>query len=198
MLSNLRVIAVVSVYLLLPAFGWSSTALAQSWYNADIHLHADCGDISYSAAQLLGLMKQEGINVGSVLVYGGESLPRDSVHFRGQEDDPVSEPDYILHWDIEIAVLPGVWNGHMVLLNVAQKDAVVPNQVNYPGQDYLLPNYQYVQSQGGIVGYGHGQKWQPGSYNVPTGCCHPRELPLDVALAKVDFLAAERMNLGFY
>jgi len=200
MLSNLRVIAVVSVYLLLPAFGWSSTALAQSWYNADIHLHANgCSNDDRSAAEILGLMKNVGINVGSILVWGGgRSLELDPVHFRGQEDDPVSEPNYIAHWDIEISELPGDWHGHMDLLNVAQKDAVVPNQVNYPGQDYLLPNYQYVQSQGGIVGYGHGQGWEPGSYSVPTGCCNPKELPLDVALARVDFLASERMNLGFY
>ncbi len=98
MLSKLRVVSLVSVYLILPAFGWSSTALAQSWYKADIHLYAHCADISYSAAQLLGLMKQEGINVGSVLVWGGgpDSLRLDSVHFRGQEDDPVSEPNYIV------------------------------------------------------------------------------------------------------
>jgi len=88
----------------------------------------------------------------------------------------------------------------MYLLNVAQKDAVVPNQVNYPGQDYLLPNYQYVQSQGGIVGYGHGHDWQPGSYNIPLPDWRgfPRELPLDVTLARVDFLASEIMNDGIY
>jgi hypothetical protein len=144
-------------------------------------------------------MKQEEINVGSILVWGGgNSLALDPVHFRGQEDDPVSEPNYIVHWDIEISLLPGDWHGHMDLLNVAQQDAVVPNQVNYPGQDYLLPNYEYVQSQGGIVGYGHGHHWEPGSYSVPTGCCYPRELPLDVALARVDFLTAERMNEGLY
>ena len=200
MSSNLRVIAAVSVYLLLPTFGWSSTVLAQSWYNADIHLHANgCSNDNRSAAEILGLMKQEGINVGSILVWGGfRSLILDPVHFRGQEDDPVSEPNYIVHWDIEISALPGDWHGHMDLLNVAQKDAVVPNQVNYPGQDYLLPNYQYVQSQGGIVGYGHGSTWEPGSYSVPTGCCNPRELPLDVALARVDFLASEIMNDGLY
>jgi len=187
-------------FLLLFAFGCSSTAIAQSWYNADIHLHANgCSNDNRSAAEILGLMKQEGINVGSILVWGGgRSLELDPVHFRGQEDDPVSEPNYIAHWDIEISLLPGDWNGHMDLLNVAQKDAVVPNQVNYPGQDYLLPNYQYVQSQGGIVGYGHGFTWFPGSYSVPTGCCDPRELPLDVALARVDFLASEQMNDGLY
>ncbi len=198
MLSNFRLIALVSICLLLPALGWSSTALAQSWYNSDIHLHANgCNNNNRSAAEILGLMKQEGINVGSILVWGGgRSLELDPVDFRGQEDDPVSEPNYIVHWDIEISALPGAWHGHMDLLNVAQKDAVVVNQVNYPGQDYLLPNYQYVQSQGGIVGYGHGQGWTPGSYSPSTG--GPRELPLDVALARVDFLAAERMNEGLY
>jgi len=59
-------------------------------------------------------MKQEGINVGSVLMGGGGGLVLDPPHFRGQEDDPVSEPNYILHWDLEIAGgLPGDWNGHM-------------------------------------------------------------------------------------
>jgi hypothetical protein len=146
-------------------------------------------------------MKQEGINVGSVLVWGGDrSLEQDPVHFRGQEDDPVSEPDHILHWDIEISELPGVWNGHMYLLNVAQLDAVVPNQVNYPGQDYLFPNYQYVQSEGGIVGYAHGQIWPPGRYTAPLPDWrgYPRELPMDVALTRVDFLAAEIMTDGLY
>jgi len=133
--------------------------------------------------------------------YGGlggpTSLEVDPVHFRGQEDDPVSEPNYILHWDIETSFgMPGNWNGHMIMLNVAQKDAVVVNQVNYPGQDYLLPNYQYVQSQGGIVGYAHVQNWTPGSYSLNRTA--QTELPLDVALARVDFLGAEQMEDGLY
>ena len=191
-------------FLLLFAFGCSSTAIAQSWYNADTHFHTFCErPTPFSAAELLGFMKQEGINVGSVLIYGQgavggpTSLEVDPVHFRGQEDDPVSEPNYILHWDIETSFgMPGNWNGHMTMLNVAQKDAVVVNQVNYPGQDYLLPNYQYVQSQGGIVGYAHAQHWSPGSYSPSTG--GPKELPLDVALARVDFLGAEQMDDGLY
>ena len=58
-------------FLLLFAFGCSSTVIAQSWYNADTHLHTFCErPTPLSAAELLGLMKQEGINVGSVLIYG--------------------------------------------------------------------------------------------------------------------------------
>jgi len=192
----------VVLFLLLFAFGCSSTAIAQSWYTADTHLHTLCNRATpLSAAELLGLMKQEGINVGSVLIYGGgrlgvTSLEADPVHFRGQEDDPVSEPNYILHWDIEISGgSPGSWNGHIDLLNIAQKDAVVVNQFNYPGQDYLLPNYQYVQSQGGIVGYAHAQHWSPGSYSLNLAM---PELPLDVALARVDFLSPEQMDDGLY
>jgi hypothetical protein len=186
--------------LLLPALACSSTALAQSWYNADVHLHANgCNNNNRSAAEILGLMQEEGIHIGSILVWGGgRSLELDPVHFRGQEDDPVSLPDYIAHWDIEISLLPGSWNGHMDLLNVAQTDAVVPNQVNYPGQDYLLPNYHYVQSYGGIVGYDHADAWPPRDYGVPSGCCDPRELPLDVALARVDFLAGQQLNQGLF
>ncbi len=201
-------------FLLLFAFGCSSTAIAQSWYTADTHLHSFCipdaqgrRDTFLSAAELLVLMKQEGINVGSVLIVGDVSLEVDPVHFRGQEDDPVSEPNNILHWDLETsAFLPGMWNGHMVMLNVAQKDLVVaPDQVNYPGQDYLLPNYQYVQSQGGIVGYAHAWAWIPGLYS-PVDLDNPgalehtgtAELALDVTLAKVDFLESEQMSDGAY
>ena len=184
-------------------FGFGNSLLyGQTWYTSDSHLHTRCGNPSYSAAELLGLMKQEGINVGSVLIWGGgwgegaKSLQLDSVHFRGQEDDPVSEPNYIVHWDVEIARLPGDWHGHMVLLNVAQKDVVTPYRVNYPGQDYLLPNYQYVQSRGGIVGYAHVFAWDIGSY-VLDGF-GPKELPLDVALARIDFLASEIMHDQLY
>jgi hypothetical protein len=182
-------------------FGFSQSPLyAQTWYNADTHIHANgCSNNNRSAAEILGLMKQEGMNVGSILIWGGgKSLQLDPVHFRGQEDDPVSEPNYIVHWDIEISRLPEAWHGHMDLLNVAQTDAVVPYRMNYPGKNYLLPNYQYAQSQGGIVGYDHGDTWVPGFYDVPHGCCEPRELPLDVALARVDFLAAQQLNPGVY
>ena len=181
--------------------GCPITGFTQTWYNADIHLHAQCAGIKYSAGELLDQMKQEGINVGSVLIWGGDqSLEQDSLHFRGQEDDPVSEPDHILHWDIEISELPGVWNGHMYLVNVAQKNVVTPGKVNYPGQDYLLPNFQYVQAHGGIVGYAHIQSWPLGSYEMPLPdwSGFPRELPLDVALARVDFLTAEIINDNMY
>jgi hypothetical protein len=50
------------------------------------------------------------------------------------------------------------------------------------------------------VGYGHAHSWQQRSYNIPLPDWRgfPRELPLDVALARVDFLAAEIMTNGLY
>ena len=93
-----------AICLLLSAFTSPSAVLAQSWYNADTHLHAHCAGLSWSAAELLELMKQEGINVGSVLVWGGgpDSLLLDSEHFRGQQDDPVSEPVDVRIWHREV------------------------------------------------------------------------------------------------
>lgn len=180
---------------------WSPNTIAQSWYNADVHLHAQCAGLKWSAAELLELMKGAGINVGSVLVWGGDqSQELDSVNLLGQQDDPVSEPDYILRWGVEISELPGVWNGHMYFLNVAQKDVIKPNELNYPGQDYYLPNYDYIQSEGGIVGYAHPQGWPIGRYYppLPDWLGHPRELPLDIALAHVDFISAEMMTDELY
>jgi hypothetical protein len=180
---------------------WSPPTPAQSWYTADVHLHAQCAGLKWSAAELLELMKEEGINVGSALVWGGDqSQEQDSVNLLGQQDDPVSESEYILRWGVEISELPGVWNGHMYFLNVAQQDVIEPNELNYPGQDYFLPNYEYIQSEGGIVGYAHPQGWPIGSYlpPLPNWLGHPRELPLDVALASVDFISAEMMTDELY
>ena len=139
--------------LIFPAFGSTLTPPEQSWYNADVHLHAQCAGLKWSDAELLEKMKETGINVGSVLVWGGDqSQELDSVNLLGQQDDPVSESNYILRWGIEISELPGTWNGHMYFLNVAQEDVIEPNELNYPGQDYFLPNFEYIQNEGGIVG----------------------------------------------
>jgi hypothetical protein len=180
---------------------WAPPTAAQSWYTADVHLHAQCAGFKWSAPELLAAMKNAGINVGSVLVWGGDqSQEQDSVNLLGQRDDPVSESEYILRWGVEISELPGVWNGHMYFLNVAQQDVIEPNELNYPGQDYFLPNYDYIQSEGGIIGYAHPQGWPIGRYlpPLPDWLGHPRELPLDVALARVDFISAEMMTDELY
>ena len=189
---------------------WPSPGPAQSqlqvdgdtWYTSDIHLHANgCKNDDRSSSEILELMKAGGVNIGSALAWsGGEPLNRDAPKLRGQQDDPVSEEHFILHWDVEISGLPGDWHGHMDFLNASKTDIFVESGGSYiaayPGQDYLLPNYDFIQAGGGLVGYGHGHAWTAGVRTV-AGWRPQRELPLDVVLARVDFYATEYLNEGW-
>jgi len=199
---SLRIIAVGQMFFLLIPVSGQELVGGDKWYTSDIHLHANgCRNNNRSSSEILQLMKDEGVNIGSALVWDqGTPLNRDAPKLRGQQDDPVSEENYILRWDVEISSLPGAWNGHMDLLNTSRTDIFIESNgnyiANYPGQDYLLPNYEYNQQGGGLVGYGHGQNWTAESFTNST-CCPQREFPLDVVLARVDFYATEFLDDGF-
>ncbi|MBF0430652.1 MAG: CehA/McbA family metallohydrolase [Fibrobacteria bacterium] len=174
------------------------------WYTADMHMHVNgCNNTNTPIPDILQQMKTENINIGSILIWGNPtSLANDVSRFRGQEDDPISEPGNIIHWDVEISGLPGNWHGHVSLLNVAQKNIIDETKVkhNYPGQDYLLPNYKYIQDQGGLFGFQHlmfwGWQWEPPP-NPQPACCQPREMPMDVTQAHLDFVSTELINKEF-
>ncbi|MBF0433437.1 MAG: CehA/McbA family metallohydrolase [Fibrobacteria bacterium] len=174
------------------------------WYTADPHMHVNgCDNTNTPIPDILQQMKEENINIGVILAWGNPtSLANDVSRLRGQEDDPISEPDNIVHWDVEISGLPGKWHGHMTLLNVADKDIIDPNNVDhkYPGQDYHLPNYKYMHDMGGLLGFQHlmfwGWQWEPPPDPQPA-CCQPREMPMDVTQAHVDFVGTELINKEF-
>lgn len=185
--------AVLAALLSVPAV----TAAAQprpAWYTSDFHVHANgCGGAA-STSSLLTQLRDGGVNVGHILIWGG-SVREDATNFIGQMNDPISDGETILHWDIEISFLPGHENGHMILLNIGQLDTIEPFFVRYPGRDYLLPNYDWAHAQGGLVGYAHGGQWTAGSFEASgAGADGPLELPLDVVLETVDFLSTERVE----
>lgn len=164
-------------------------------FNSDIHIHS--GNVE-TPATLLDKMKSKNINVGNALIYGATQV-YDAGKFIGQVNDPVSEANNILRWDVEISHLPGHFNGHMIMLNLSDLNVISPTTVGYPGQDYLFPNLNYVQTMGGIAGYDHADRWPIGNLGMPApepggDYIAPFELPLDVALGKVDFLATQNVN----
>ena len=162
-----------------------------TWINTDFHIHT--GAVKTSAS-ILAEMKNLNINVGHALIWGLYQA-YDGGNFLGQNNDPVSEPNNILRWDVEISLLPGHYNGHMVMLNIADPNAISANTVGYPGKDYLFPNLNYVQSTGGIVGYDHASAWIIGDFGKPIkGTIRPYELALDIALGKVDFLGTQDVS----
>src|SRR3990167_2679952 len=162
-----------------------------TWINADFHMHT--GSVETSDT-LLSKMKNLNINVGHALIWGLYQA-YDGGKFMGQNNDPVSDATNILRWDVEISLLPGHYNGHMVMLNIADPNAISASTVGYPGRDYLLPNLNYVQATGGIVGYDHGDAWAIGDFGKPNkSTLNPKELPLDIALGKVNFLTTQNVS----
>src|SRR6185312_3910298 len=73
--------------------------------------------------------------------------------FTGQ-DNPLSKPDTLLHYDLEISGFPSSHCGHLVLLGLKEQ--------NYPGATQIedwptwdLPVLQWARAQGAVVGYAH-------------------------------------------
>jgi len=170
------------------------------WYTADMHVHSfGCEAPIQSSQALLNEMVASNTHVGNALIWG-DSIAVDWHKFIGQPNDPVSTTDNILHWDIEISAFPEAWHGHMMMINVSDPFAVWQAIPRWPGREYLLPNYAWAQSGGGLVGYAHGQFWTPGCFDFSSiDERAPRALALDVALQDVDFLSTEYVEYaGFY
>jgi hypothetical protein len=130
----------------------------QGWYSGDHHIHA-AGCLHYETPTE-GVMPQdmmrhilgEGLNVGSVLTWG-PSYYFQKQFFSGR-DHPLSKPDHLMHYDVEVSGFPSSHCGHLVLLRL--KDQDYPNTrvlEDWPTWD--LPILKWAKSQGAVVGFAH-------------------------------------------
>jgi hypothetical protein len=128
------------------------------WYSGDHHVHA-AGCSHYMnptegvepkdmIRQILG----ERLNIGAVLTWGPDYYYQKQ--FFSGKDDPLSKPDRLMHYDLEVSGFPSSHAGHLVLLKLRQQD--------YPGAKYIedwptwdLPILRWAKSQGAIVGFAH-------------------------------------------
>jgi hypothetical protein len=128
------------------------------WYSGDHHVHA-AGCSHYMnptegvepkdmIRQILG----EQLNIGAVLTWGPDYYYQKQ--FFSGKDDPLSKPDRLMHYDLEVSGFPSSHAGHLVLLKLRQQD--------YPGAKYIedwptwdLPILRWAKSQGAIVGFAH-------------------------------------------
>jgi hypothetical protein len=128
------------------------------WYSGDHHVHA-AGCSHYMnptegvepkdmIRQILG----ERLNIGAVLTWGPDYYYQKQ--FFSGKDDPLSKPDRLMHYDLEVSGFPSSHAGHLVLLKLKQQD--------YPGTKYIedwptwdLPILRWAKSQGAIVGFAH-------------------------------------------
>jgi hypothetical protein len=146
------------------------------WYSGDHHVHAaGCSHYMNPAEgvepkdmirQILG----ERLNIGSVLTWGPDYYYQKQF-FSGQ-DDPLSKPDRLMHYDLEVSGFPSSHAGHVILLKLKQQD--------YPGTQVIedwprwdMPVLQWGKSQGAIVGFAHSgwglqvMKEELPSYEIP-------------------------------
>ena len=128
------------------------------WYSGDHHVHAaGCShymnptegvEPSDMIRQILG----EGLNIGSVLTWGPDYYYQKQ--FFSGKDDPLSKPDSLMHYDLEVSGFPSSHAGHIVLLKLTQQDYPGATRIeDWPTWD--LPIFRWAKSQGAIVGFAH-------------------------------------------
>jgi hypothetical protein len=128
------------------------------WFSGDHHVHA-AGCSHYmnptEGVQPEDMMRQilgEHLNIGSVLTWGPDYYYQKQ--FFSAKDHPLSRPDELMHYDLEVSGFPSSHAGHIVLLNLKQQDYPGTKQIeDWPTWD--LPIFRWAKAQGAIVGFAH-------------------------------------------
>jgi hypothetical protein len=128
------------------------------WFSGDHHVHAaGCSHYQNPSEgvrpedmirQILG----EKLNVGAVLTWG-PCYYYQKQFFTGK-DDPLSKPDELMHYDLEVSGFPSSHAGHLVLLGLTDQD--YPHCVRieqWPTWD--LPVLRWAKSQAALAGFAH-------------------------------------------
>jgi hypothetical protein len=128
------------------------------WYSGDHHVHA-AGCSHYQnpteGVQPDDMVRQiqgEKLNVGAVLTWG-PCYYYQKQFFSGK-DHPLSKPDALMHYDLEVSGFPSSHAGHLVLLGLTNQD--YPHCVRieqWPTWD--LPILRWAKSQGAMTGFAH-------------------------------------------
>jgi hypothetical protein len=128
------------------------------WHSGDHHVHA-AGCSHYQnpteGVQPDDMVRQiqgEKLNVGAVLTWG-PCYYYQRQFFSGK-DHPLSKPDRLMHYDLEVSGFPSSHAGHLVLLGLTNQD--YPHCVRieqWPTWD--LPVLRWAKSQGASAGFAH-------------------------------------------
>ena len=128
------------------------------WYSGDHHIHAaGCSHYQNPTEGVLpeDMMRQilgEALNIGSVLTWG-PCYYYQKQFFTGQ-DNPLSKPNRVMHYDLEVSGFPSSHAGHLVLLGLKDQDYPKTHRIeDWPSWD--LPILTWAKSQGAVVGFAH-------------------------------------------
>lgn len=142
------------------------------WFSGDHHVHA-AGCSHYQnptegvkPEDMVRQIQGEKLNVGAVLTWG-PCYYYQKQFFTGK-DNPLSKPDELMHYDLEVSGFPSSHAGHLVLLGL--KDQDYPHCVRieqWPTWD--LPVLRWAKSQGALAGFAHsGWGLQVTSHELPN------------------------------
>ena len=131
---------------------------AYGWYSGDHHVHAS-GCAHYKnpteGVEPEAMMRQalgENLNISSVLTWG-PSWYHQKQYFSGA-DHELSEPDRLMHYDVEVSGFPSAHAGHLILLGLTEDDYPGTTRIEqWPSWD--LPVLKWGKSQDAITGFSH-------------------------------------------
>ena len=161
---------------------------ASGWWGGDMHVHMNYGGAYRNTPAHLALQaRAEGLDVVENLIVNKEQRIPDLAYWRA-DVDPVSTRDFILAHGQEFHT--GFW-GHAGLVGLTDH-YLLPDYAGYAGTALasLFPTNAAVadmaHAQRGLMGYVHPFDFRPDLSRVEGGI--PYELPIDVALGKVDYM----------
>jgi len=161
---------------------------ARGWWSGDVHVHMNYGGAYRNTpAHLAFQARAEDLHVVENLIVNKEQRIPDIAYFR-TDADPVSTPTFLLRHAQEFHT--SVW-GHLGLLGLTSH-YLLPEYAGYPNTaaaSLALTNAtvaDLAHAQGALVGYVHPFDTKPDPADTTTPLSY--ELPVDVALGKVDYL----------
>jgi len=161
---------------------------SKGWWGGDLHVHMNYGGVYRNTpAHLAFQARAEGLHVVENLIVNKEQRIPDIAYWR-PDPDPVSTRDFVLAYGQEFHT--GFW-GHAGLVGMSDH-YLLPDYSGYPGTALasLFPTNAAVadlaHAQQGLMGYVHPFDFRPDLSRVEGGI--PYELPIDVALGKVDYV----------
>lgn len=128
------------------------------WYSGDHHVHA-AGCSHYQnptegvrPEDMVRQIQGEKLNVGAVLTWG-PCYYYQKQFFSGK-DHPLSKPNELMHYDLEVSGFPSSHAGHLVLLGLTDQNYPHCLRIDqWPTWD--LPILRWAKSQGALAGFAH-------------------------------------------
>ena len=142
------------------------------WWSGDHHVHA-AGCAHYrnptEGVGPMAVLRQvlgEHLNLGAVLTWGASWYFQKRYFSSG--DHPLSKPEHVLHYDVEVAGFPSSNAGHLALLGLREDEYPGTSRIEeWPSWD--LPILKWAKSQGAVTGFTHsGWGLEVSADSLPT------------------------------